>query len=1124
MASTKVDTRAARGFFDRRDEFELLLEGLEDAAQGRTRMLLIGGEPGIGKTRLATEFAERAREQSARVVWGRCREEGGGPPFWPWTQIVRSLLAGPDPDALLASIGSSATHLAQIVPSLLERFGAPPTSSESAHARFYLFDAVTQLVRQAARTEPVVMILDDLHWADRDSLQLLRFFAQDPTESHLLTVALFREVEARTSPPVAETIGELARVGATVSLGGLPSRDVADLVARTTGAAPPPRLLEEIVSTTRGNPFFVDELTRLLSSEGKLEESDGGRARRIPQGVRQLVERRVASLSEDCRDTLIVASVIGRSFSMPLLAATVSRDVGTTIELLDAAAAAAIVEPDSTRIARWSFVHALYRESLYASLSESRRLDLHRRVGEALEKMAGAELDAKANELAFHFRLASPAGSAEKAVAYAQRAGRCAAEECAYDESVAHFRAALDVEALLPVRDNAQHIDLLLELGEVQRRAGDVASAASRFSEAAAMARRLGFPDRVGRAALHLRGAPGTLGDAYEATGRVDGEVVALLEEALAGIPPQDSPLRARLLGRLASSLYWDPKARQRREELSRAAVEMANRLGDPLGVVVAMIARRYALWTPDNAVARLAEATEILELAERIGDHEHVLFAREMRLWDFVELCDLRRFEPELEAYQRTADALRQPFFLGDARMFRATLCMLRGEFAAGEGLAAEAFALAERAQNPLAAVFYGGQLFRSSWEQGRTEMLEAAVAGIRAGSDLAGTRCALAFVLAELGRAEEARVELDRFAERHFEDVPFGHGWLGSMALLGRVCATIGDRDRARELYERLRPYADINVTAGPPPFDAFGPTAHILGLLAATFGDAEAAIAHFEKSIDLSLAMGAIPFVADGECELAKLLLARGEVERGTRLLEKARSRAEDRGLERIAASVRAVGATLPAQPAREEAPPSPAVVANAVFLREGEIWRIAYDGKEVRLRDSRGLRYLARLLGEPGRDVHSAELASGGGIDPEVGGPVPSVDEAGGRAGLGDAGEMLDVRARDAYRARLDELRSELAQATEWGDKERASRLQAEIDFIAGEIAAAYGIGGRARKAADSTERARKAVANRIRDAVTRIEKDHASLGRHLANSVRTGIFCCYQPERPVSWRI
>src|SRR5437763_648482 len=424
-------------FVGRQRELAELRAGLEDAVGGRGRFFLVVGEAGIGKTRLAEELAREAAERGGVALWGRCWEGEGAPPYWPWVQVIRALLQGVPAEELRPAVGAGAPYLVPLVPELGERFRDLPalsTSPRSEHARFYLFDAVATLLRSAAQRTPLVLVLDDLQWADAPSLLLLQFLAHELRDVRILLLGTYREVEVRQAPAVADILGALGRDGHHVPLRGLGEEELRRFLEETIGRSPAPVLVRAVHRETEGNPFFVDEIVRLLVAERALERHEDPSPGRfpVPQGVREAIRRRLAPLPPPAREALALASVVGREFDLAILHRACGLDPEALLETLGPALAREIVVREPGGVGRYRFAHALIRETLYEELGPAERIRLHGQIGEVLEEVHRTDPTPHLTALAHHFLEAAPARGADKALVYSTRAGRHAAASRAW--------------------------------------------------------------------------------------------------------------------------------------------------------------------------------------------------------------------------------------------------------------------------------------------------------------------------------------------------------------------------------------------------------------------------------------------------------------------------------------------------------------------------------------------------------------------------------------------------------------------------------------------------------------------------------------------------------------------
>jgi tetratricopeptide (TPR) repeat protein len=1096
--------RAGGLFVGRERELADLLAGLDDARDGQGNLFLVAGEAGIGKSRLTDELAERARERAVRVLYGRCWEAGGAPTYWPWVQALRAYVREQSEDELRELLGPGAAELAQILPEVRAVVGdvAPPSSVDPEGARFRLFDATAAFLRNASAVQPLMIVLDDLNVADTPSLLLLQFVADELSETRILLVCAYRDVEVSAGDALASTVRELTRQRTMRSLhvGGLAERDVARFIELSAGIAPPPKIVEAVYQETEGNPLFVGEVVRLLADEGRLETvaMEPSWHLRIPQSVRDVIERRLGRLSDECHRVLTLASVVGREFRLDALEHLSSLSSDELLEVLDEAVEARVLGEVPGALGHLRFSHALIRETLYDALSTARRIRLHRQFGSVLEDLYGGDAEPHLAELAYHFFEAAPGGDVDKAIEYSRRAGDRAAALYGFEDAVRLYRMSLEALEFKEPADDHARCDLLLAVGDALARAGEHAAAKATFLEAAGIAKRVRLPERLAHAAI------GYGGRIVWTRAGSDPHVVRLLEDALAAISEADTSTRVRLMSRLACARRSD-REREGAALLSEQAVAMARRLGDAGTLSYALNAHDAAHWWYDNPRERLDATAELADVARASGDGERIAEAQMAQLAALLELGRISEAEAVLAAIARIADEIRQPTQQWISVAVRAMLADFRGEFAFAEELMRDAVEVGDPA---MAEEHFRAQDLRLRREQGRLEGLEAATK--RSADEFwwyPMYRCFLAELYVDLDRAADARRVFDELIANNFEALlPRDNEWLVSATVVADVCAYVGDGDCARRLYGELLPVADQNVVGLAEC--ARGSVARSLGVLATLIGDYDEADLHFRAALAANERMGARPWVARTQCEYAQLLQARdapGDHERARELLGAALETARALGMVTLAARVERAGGLSPMPP----------MLVQAVFRREGEYWSIVYRDDAFRLKDSKGLRYLARLLAAPGEKVHALELASVGAH--RVDGVEVPRDEGLEVKDFGDAGELLDPQAKAAYSGRIVELEEELEEAQVWNDPERAVKAQEELDFIARELGSAVGLGGRDRRAASSAERARVNVTRAIKAALTRIEAQSPALGDHLERTVHTGTFCGYLPD-------
>jgi tetratricopeptide (TPR) repeat protein len=606
----------------------------------------------------------------------------------------------------------------------------------------------------------------------------------------------------------------------------------------------------------------------------------------------------------------------------------------------------------------------------------------------------------------------------------------------------------------------------------------------------------------------------------------VDQQLLGLLQEALDTLGPDDSTLRVRVLARfsLELSFHDDPALRETlREFLSREALAMARRLGDTAALAIALRARWLAVWGPDGLDERSALAEEMLSLARQGGDRELELVGRARRIAGSLESGEIPAVATDIAAHTRLAVDLRMPYYEWTATTLRAGRALLDGSFEVAEELTEKAASLLR--ERPIAHLAYLNQITLIRWEQRRLGELRGPWQAIVEKFPQAGFGMAwLSLVDAALGREDDARVSL-RSRVEGLPVLPRSGLWLSTLAVTSLAVARLDDRDAAAAVYPLLIPYAErVIITPVPHPVTCFGSASLYLGLLATAMSQWEHAVDHFESAIRANTRLGAKALLARTQYEYARMLTRRGAAtdrSRALALLDQAEATARTHGMAALSqdcARLQGLGAGA-------------TVTSDAdgknVFHRDGDYWTIVYEGSLVRLKDSMGLRYLSRLLADPGREFRAIDLEG------ERSSALPTASASRRRSGsgelherpdLGDAGELLDARAKAEYKTRLRDLQAELAEAESFNDPARAARAKAEIDFLVSELARAVGLGGRDRRAASHAERARLNVTRAIKAALDHIDRNHPTLGRHLRSTIRTGRYCSYTPDprAPIAW--
>jgi tetratricopeptide (TPR) repeat protein len=1148
----RLEVARPEAFVGRAPELAQLEPLLARAGHGGRQVILLGGEPGIGKSRLARELAVAAHARGATVLQGRC-DEDLRMPYQPFVEALSHLVEHAADAVLERHVDEHGGELGRLAGALSRRLpDAPaPRQADGDTERYLLFSAVVGLLDAEQAQRPVVLFLDDIQWADTPTLLLLRHLVASDLRLRLTIIATFRTTEFDDEHPLVKLLADLHREPdvTRVDLTGLEAEAVAELARDATGQQLDSATMDAaraLQRRTSGNAFFVTEMLR--------HHGDDLFAAEMPGSVRDVLERRLQRLGDGVRDPLAAASVIGQEFDLELVGLMLDADADAVIAAVDAAADAALVIAPRHPGDRYAFAHGLIVTTLYEALGPARRGRLHRRAATALEELcgdgSGAVVTSRVSELARHWLNAEPA-DLERALRYTQLAGEHAVAQLAPDDGVRWYRQGLDLFGQLGGADDAIRFELLVGLGDAQRQAGDPEFRTT-LLEAAALARRMQDGPRLVRAVLaNNRGF-------VSASGVVDDERLHALEDALAAVGPDDSAQRAVLLATLAAELAFSPTDRERRVELSDEALALARRLDDPAALSRVLSLRFVTLWMPETLDERLANSEENVAAARRTGDPVAEFHAVHWQAAASVEAGRLNDAHRDVEHEAALAERLGQPTMRWLATYDRANLEIIGGRLAEAEQHAHEALQIATLSAQPDALSFFTSQLTNIRYEQGRLAELQPLIAQVVADNPgIPAFRAVLALACCEGDLDDEARRILAHETSSAFSELPPDVTWLPGLAIYAEVAAHLQEAAAGEVLYDLLAPWAGQVVYSG---ISAWGSVDHHLGAVAGVIGRYAEAEEHLRQAAELNAALRAPIWVARTELATARLLLARDGLqdrERGRALLEHAAAAAQRLGsatLARRAASLLGYEKALSALPmpvmpnpsARAARTPPPRNGAGsssasqakgprngtggptATLRLEGEFWTVS-GAETVRLKDRKGLQYLATLLERPDVEVHAIDLVNGptdaaarGRSDGGAGAPDGELVVSDG----GDAGALLDPEAKAAYRERVVELREDLEEAERFHDVERASQLREELDFIGAELARAVGLGGRDRRAGNAAERARVNVTRAIRGAVKAIAEHDGRLGHHLERSVRTGVFCAYQPgpDGPDAWRV
>ncbi len=910
----------ATGYVGRVSERQRLAELWGQAREGSLRLALIGGEAGVGKTRLSTHLALEAHGEGATVLYGRC-DEDLGVPYQPWVQALGHLVDELPQPVLDEHVERFGGDLARLVPALRDRVGELPAASESdpETERYLLYAAVAGLLEGAAELQPLLLLLDDLHWADSPTLSLLRHVMTAGPSIPALLVGTYRDSDLSREHSLTALLADLHREQGVerVKLTGLDSGDVLALMEASAGHEldrDGRALAEQITRETAGNPFFAGEVLRHLTESGAIVQEQGERWRLVgnmaelglPQSVREVIGRRVERLGPDARTALSAAAVIGRDFDLDLLSEVVELSEDRLLDLLEQGVAASLLTESPQRAGRFTFTHALVEHTLYEDLGRARRARLHKRVAVALEEQCGDEPDERLGELAAHWAAAVVSADNAKALHYARRAAERALAQLAPAEAARWYRQALQLHDQAPGGDRTEHCDLVIGLGEAQRQTGDPEFRQT-LLDAAHQAQTLEDADRLSRAVLtNTRGW-------FSQAGSVDsGRVHAL--EAAAEVLADDDQRRARVLALLADELHFAGEPARCRT-LAGEAIAIARAAGDPATLVDTLTHASWAIWVPDTLRERQPLTDELVELAQQLDDPRLRSLAAQ-RQWNIgVEAGDRGRVRAGLETMRAMAARIPDPALAWTRMHIEVNAALTDGDLQKAEQLAIQAFEAGTASGEPDAQLMYGIEIANVRYLQGSygelVEQIELALAQESAG--LAWFRSAAALALIESGREDEAR---ELALAEDFQSLPWDIIWPQSIVAWADTCRRLCLTERAGELHELLTPFSGQLAISGA---GVYGSIDWALGALATTLERYEQAAGHFAAAAEIEERLGAPLFLARTRASWARALIARRrpeDLDRAQSMLGQARDTAQRLGAEGITREVAECNAALAA----------------------------------------------------------------------------------------------------------------------------------------------------------------------------------------------------------------
>ena len=874
----RLVVRPAVGVVGRDPEVQAIADAAKRVATGEGReFLLISGEAGLGKTTLVAEASRAAFDNGAVVLFGHS-EEDLVTPYQLFAEALGHYVTYAPEEQLLGHVATHGSELSKLTPALASRIpDLPPSKATDADTeRFLLFAAVVGLLAQVSEDQSVVVVLDDLQWADRASLLLLRHIAASDQTMRVLVIGTYRDTELSQGHPLLDALAALRRLdGVTrIDLAGLDDTGVVAFLEAAAGQTLDDDgvgLAHAVYRETDGNPFFVSEVLRHLVETGALYQDTSGRwvsdlsldEVTLPDSVREVIGARVGRLGQDAAKVLSMAAVIGRDFDLDVLARATETPEDQLLDILEAAAAAALVRELS---GRYSFAHALIQHTLSEELGPNRRARAHRKVAEALEDLCGDRPGARVGELARHWLSATQPIDSSKAVAYARQAGDAALAALAPADALGYYSQAIDlIRGTDP--DPVLALDLAIGLGTAQRQTGDP-SFRETLLDAARRAADLDDTKRLVAAAVaNNRGY-------FTAVGTVDTEKVEVLELALSRLPPNDAD-RALVLAILCAELTWGSTL-ERRQSLAAEAVAIAQSSGDDVIVVRVLNSVAYPLTVHSLIGQSLSWSAEALVRAEQISDPMLLFLAALGRMTPAAESGDIDEMDRCLEIMGPLAERLDQPILSWIDAYYRSTRAQIAGDIEMAERMATLALQIGTDSGQPDATMFFGSQVVVINLQRGTVgELIPLIEQLVADGGSIANVYTAtLALALADADRTDEARQLLEGFATRGF-DLPEDGVWLTAMVDYAFAAIACRDRTYAGPLFDRLAPWADqLCVT----PVTALGPVSQYLGGLAGVLGRYDEADSYFAQASRFNARAGAECFAAQTDLLWGKMLAER------------------------------------------------------------------------------------------------------------------------------------------------------------------------------------------------------------------------------------------------------
>lgn len=1031
---------------------EGMLSALDDALQsalrGRGNVVVVSGEAGLGKSSLIGEALTRGRALGFSLHTGRAWEYADAPPLFPLHGCLRAL-------------------------------GIDPGFATDDGATFALWERTLSALSVQSEQAPVLWAIEDLHAADLQSLDLLSFLSQPLRSLRVLVVVSARMEDPRLVDRTLERLRRMARDGVDLRLEPLSFADTVALLQLVVSKPVPEELVRTLAERSAGNPLVAVEYGRALKASRRPTVLTTS----LPHNVRDVVAERARWLPEKTREVLDVCAVVGREFSAVVVGAAMELLPARVIDLLLAALRSGLVE--ETEPGAFRFSHVLVQEALYEGIAPATRAHWHAAVAKSLaSRQETLELLVTR---AHHAVLGLSAGGLEGVEPLLERAVEALSASGAHDR--AHRLQTRVDEARATGMLPSASVDQLLASAELARRAGRHQTCETLCHRVLAHGRAQGDATVIARGALAL--------GASLRPGVVIAPLVAALQEAQESLPESEVALRCLVSARLAAALQPHPDP-QVPIAMARESIAMTRETGDETLLRQVLVFAGSALVDYAPFDERMAAARELQALARAHGDLAQELLATIRLSMDRLVVGEMTELAKDVERALQLSSALGSPEHRWRPLLLQSMQAAMQGDFATAERAVVEVRELSSVCDDPALLLCLNAHV-AMTWRLWRKdEEVRKLASTLEHDVFLHTPGLGPAIRGMMYARIEDAEATAREVAlvEPHLPRLMVEPDLDCNVA---EAIAMAGSDALRREIRERITSRPRRGVSMGHIPVCYDGPAARLVGLLDASLGDGEAALCHLREALAIAEHDHHAPFVAQTEYEIGKLLTTTGDTVAAADCFRRALAVAEQAGMDGLVAAARVrLDEDAPA-----EGSPEPVPARGAAMLtldRDGDAWHLQREGRGLRLRDSRGVQLLARLLERPGEEIHVLVLASDGAA------PLPE----------SDAGDQLDEQARQSYRARLRELERDLEDARDAADLGRAERLEQERQMLVDELERAVGLGRRVRKAGSTTERARVNVQKRLREAIGRIEAHDPELGGYLAGAVRTGTYCCFRP--------